>query len=83
MIYPIADLSLIKFYFSSDLKTMDKEEAKKKVIEKGGIVREEISTDLWYLVTNDSNGETKKFNKARKLGVTFIDEIEFLKMLKI
>ncbi|MFX1288402.1 MAG: BRCT domain-containing protein [Promethearchaeota archaeon] len=78
----IADLSLIKFYFSSDLKTMDKEEAKRKVIEKGGIVREDISSDLWYLVTNDTKDETKIFNKARKLGVTFIDEIEFLKMLE-
>jgi len=37
---------------------------------------------LWYLVTNDSNGKTKNYNKARKLGVTFIDEMEFLKMLK-
>lgn len=61
---------------------MDKEEAKKKVIEKGGIVREEISTDLWYLVTNNSKGETKDCAKARKLGVTFIDETEFLEMLK-
>ena len=61
---------------------MDKKEAKRKVIEKGGIVREDISTDLWYLVTNDSNGKTKNYNKARKLGVTFIDEMEFLKMLK-
>ena len=77
----MADLSLIKFYFSSDLKTMDKEEAKRMVAEKGGIVREEVSTDLWYLVTNDSKSETKNYNKARKLGVTFIDETEFLKML--
>ena len=61
---------------------MDKEEAKRKVIEKGGTVREEISTDLWYLVTNDSKGETKNYSKAHKLGVTFINEIEFLKMLK-
>ena len=61
---------------------MGKEEAQRKVIEKGGIVREEISTDLWYLVTNHSKSETKNYNKARKLGVTFIDETEFLKMLK-
>ncbi|NVM45827.1 MAG: hypothetical protein HWN79_13005 [Candidatus Lokiarchaeota archaeon] len=78
----MADLSLIKFYISSDLKTMDKEEAKKKVIEKGGIIREEVSPDLWYLVTNDAKGESKNYNKARKLGVNFIDEIEFLNMLK-
>ena len=61
---------------------MKKEEARRKVIEKGGIVREDISTDLWYLVTNDSSGVNKNYNKARKLGVTFIDELEFLKMLK-
>jgi len=61
---------------------MDSEEAKRKVIEKGGIVREEISTDLWYLVTNDSKDKTKSYDKARKLGVTFIDETEFLEMLK-
>lgn len=61
---------------------MDKEEAKLKVIEKGGVIRDTISNDLWYLVTNDSKGETKNFNEARKLGVTFIDEKEFLKMLK-
>ena len=61
---------------------MDKEEAKKKVIEKGGIVRNEISTDLWYLVTNNLMGNAKNYDKARKLGVTFIDETEFLEMLK-
>lgn len=75
-------MSLIKFYFSTDLKTIDKEEAKKKVIENGGIVREEISTDLWYLVTNDFTCESRNFIKARKLGVTFINETEFLRMLK-
>lgn len=78
----MADLSLIKFYFSSDLKTMNKEEAKKKVTEKGGIVREEVSTDLWYLVTNNLKNDAKNCDKARKLGVTFIDETEFLKMIK-
>ncbi|MFX0075274.1 MAG: BRCT domain-containing protein [Candidatus Hermodarchaeota archaeon] len=78
----MADLSLIKFYFSSDLKTMGKEEAKKKVIEKGGIVREEITTDLWYLVTNNIKQNAKKYEKALKLGITFIDEKEFLEMIE-
>jgi len=61
---------------------MGKEEAKRKVIEKGGIVREEVTTDLWYLVTNNIKGETNDCAKARKLGVTFIDETEFLEMVK-
>ena len=61
---------------------MAKEEAKRRVTEKGGIVREEVSPDLWYLVTNNSKSETKDCAKARKLGVTFINETEFLDMLK-
>ncbi|NHJ19966.1 MAG: hypothetical protein EAX91_03395 [Candidatus Lokiarchaeota archaeon] len=61
---------------------MGKEEAKKRVTEKGGIVREHVSTDLWYLVTNNKKDESKDSIKARKLGVTFITENEFLEMLK-
>ena len=61
---------------------MNKEEAKLKVIEKGGVIREDISNDLWYLVTNNTDVKSKKFKKARDLGVTFIDELEFLKMIK-
>ena len=74
----------IVIYETMIAKKVDKvlDKISKKLIEKGGIVREELSRDLWYLVTNDSKGEAKNYNKARKLGVTFIDETEFLKMLK-
>jgi len=72
---------LIKFYFSEDLEKISIDEAKKKVLENGGIVRDEISNDLWYLVTGNPNVRSKKFKKARDLGVTFIDELEFLKMI--
>ncbi len=61
---------------------MNKEEAKLKVIEKGGVIRDSISNDLWYLVTNNSDVKSKKLKKARELGVTFIDELEFLKMVE-
>jgi DNA ligase (NAD+) len=61
---------------------MNKEEAKLKVIEKGGVIRDSISNDLWYLVTNNLDVKSKKFKKARELGVTFIDELEFLKMIE-
>jgi len=61
---------------------MNKEEAKLKVIEKGGVIRDTISNDLWYLVTNNSDDKSKKFKKARELGVTFIGELEFLKMIE-
>ncbi len=73
---------MIKFYFSKDLKKLNRDEAKKRVLENGGIIREEISNDLWYLVTNNPNVSSKKFEKARNLGVTFIDEFDFLKMIE-
>lgn len=78
----MADLSLIKFYFSGELRSMSAQEAKSKVVEKGGIIREEISNDLWYFVTNNSSLKTPEFKKARDLGVLFINESEFLQMVK-
>jgi NAD-dependent DNA ligase len=78
----MADLTLIKFYFSGNLESINKEEAKLKVIEKGGVIRDAISNDLWYLVTNNPDVNSKNLKKARDLGVTFIDELEFLKMIE-
>jgi len=72
---------LIKFYFSKDLQKINRDEAKKRVLENGGIIREEISNDLWYLVTSNPDASSKRFEKARNLGVTFIDELDFLKMI--
>lgn len=73
---------MIKFYFSEDLKNIDRDEAKKRVLENGGIVREDITNDLWYLVTSNPNASSRKFEKARNLHVTFIDELDFLKMIE-
>ncbi|MHA1235961.1 MAG: BRCT domain-containing protein [Promethearchaeota archaeon] len=73
---------MIKFYFSEDLKKIDRDEAKKRVLEKGGLIREDISNDLWYLVTNNPNASSEKLKRAKKLGVTFIDELDFLKMIE-
>ena len=78
----MADLSLIKFYFSGELRSMSAQEAKSKVIEKGGIIREEISNDLWYFVTTNPSLNTPELKKARDLRVLFINEIEFLQMLE-
>ena len=73
---------MIKFYFSEDLKKINKDEAKKRVLENGGLIREEISNDLWYFVTSNPNTSSKKFKRAKNLGVTFIDELDFLKMIE-
>ena len=78
----MADLSLIKFCISDDLDTLSVENAKSKVIENGGIIREDITNDLWYYVTNKSNANDAHFTKAKDLGVIFLDEQQFLKMLE-
>jgi len=78
----MADLSLIKFCISDDLNTISVESAKSKVIENGGIIREDITNDLWYYVTNNSNSNNARFTKAKDLGVIFLDEHQFLKMLE-
>jgi len=72
---------LIKFYFSEDLKKINRDEAKKRVLENGGLIREEISNDLWYFVTSNPNASSEKFKRARNLGVTFLGELDFLKMI--
>jgi len=76
------DLSLIKFYIPNDLDTISMESAKSKVIENGGIIREDITNDLWYIVANKSNSNDARFTKAKDLGVIILDEQQFLKMLE-
>lgn len=78
----MADLSLIKFYLSDDLSHLSKKEAQEKIKTKGGIIRENITNDVWYFVTNNPKNSSQPFEKARKLGVLFIDEQEFIKMIE-
>jgi NAD-dependent DNA ligase len=77
----MADLSLMKFYISNNLKTMDREEAVEMVKKKGGIIRETITNDVWYFVTNNSKENKKEIQHAKDLGVLFISEPDFLQML--
>ena len=78
----MADLSLIKFYISSDLNNLELEEAKEMVKMKGGIIRDKITNDLWYFVTNNSNSKNDEIQHAKDLGVILISEVELLKMLE-
>jgi len=73
---------LIKFYLSDDLTHISKKEAQEKIKIKGGIIRENITNDVWYFVTNNPKNYSPPFEKARKLGVLFIDEQEFIKMIE-
>ncbi|MGE4554567.1 MAG: NAD-dependent DNA ligase LigA [Candidatus Paceibacterota bacterium] len=69
----------LTFVFTGTLKSMSRDEAKKKVIELGGNVSESVSSKTSYVVKGENPGS--KYEKALQLGVKIINEKEFLKMI--
>ncbi|HNU74155.1 MAG TPA: NAD-dependent DNA ligase LigA [Deltaproteobacteria bacterium] len=69
-----------KFCFSGTLQSMTRSEAKKEVEGKGGQVVSAVSSQLDYLVVGTEPGS--KLDKASSLGVTIVDEDEFLRMIR-
>ena len=68
------------FCFTGALNTMKRTEAEELVVKNGGTVKS-VTKGLTYLVTNDKNSGSSKNVKAQSLGVTIIDENEFLAMI--
>lgn len=62
------------------LETLGREEAKDRIRALGGEVSENVSKKTSFVVAGAEPGS--KFQKAQKLGVTILDEREFLKRLK-
>ena len=73
-------LSGKSFCFTGELNTIKRSEAQSLVKSLGGICRTSVTKDLTYLVTNDTASGSSKNQKAAKLGVTVINEKEFLAM---
>ncbi len=67
------------FVFTGTISKMGREEAKGLVRKLGGQVTESISTKTSYLVSGESSGS--KYDKAKKLGVKILNELEFLKII--
>jgi DNA ligase (NAD+) len=67
------------FVITGSLESMDRESAKENIRAQGGDASESISKKTSYLVAGAEPGS--KYEKAQKLGVTIIDEKEFLKLL--
>ncbi len=67
------------FVFTGGLETMSREEAGEKVRALGGEVSSSVSKKTSYVVSGESSGS--KFDKARELGITILNESEFLKLL--
>ena len=67
------------FVFTGKLKSMSREQAKRKIQELGGEVSESVSKKTDFLVLGADPGS--KYQKAKTLGVKIIKEKEFLKII--
>jgi DNA ligase (NAD+) len=66
------------FVLTGTLTSLSRDEAKAKIKSLGGKVASSVSSNTDYVVAGENPGS--KFNDAQKLGITTINETEFLKM---
>ncbi|MBR1433062.1 BRCT domain-containing protein [Ruminococcus sp.] len=78
-VYPVI-LSGKTFVVTGKLKNYTREIINQKIKLSGGIVKDSITSDTDYLITNYPESTTSKMKKARELGTTIISEKEFDKM---
>jgi len=71
----------LSFVVSGVFETVSRTELKKLIEGNGGKNASSISSKTSYVVAGDKMGPSKK-EKAEKLGVTLLTELEFLEMLK-
>lgn len=68
------------FVLTGTLEYFSRDEAKEKIRSLGGEVSESVSKKTSYVVAGADPGS--KYEKAKKLGVSILDEGEFVKLLK-
>lgn len=69
-----------RFLFTGSLTGMTREEAKRMVEARGGLVVNQISRQVDYLVTGEKPGS--KLEKAKAMGIAVMKENEFLKLFQ-
>lgn len=70
-----------KFVFTGGLRSMSRPDASELVMKNGGMVASAIGKDIDYVVVGTDPGS--KYEKAKKLGLTIIDENEFKKIVGV
>ena len=70
----------LTFVLTGTLETLSREQAKEKIRALGGDVAESVSKNTSYVVVGADPGS--KADKAKKLGVTIVDEKAFLNLIK-
>ena len=68
------------FVFTGTLRRFSRRDAADRVTALGGVVGETLSARTSYLVAGEAAGS--KLDRARKLGVTVLDEAQFLQLLE-
>lgn len=70
-----------KFVFTGGLQTLTRPDASDLVIKQGGMVASAVGKDIDYVVVGLDPGS--KYDKAKKLGLTILDEKEFKKLVGV
>ncbi len=74
-----SELEGLTFVLTGTLETMTRDEAGERIRTRGGKVSSSVSKNTSYLVAGESAGS--KLEKAEKLGVTILDEDQFIALL--
>jgi DNA ligase (NAD+) len=69
-----------KFVFTGGLQSISRPDASELVKQKGGIVASSVNKDLDYVVVGEKPGS--KYEKAKKLRITIINEEEFKELVR-
>lgn len=73
------ELEGLTFVLTGSLETMTREEGGEKIRSRGGKVSSGVSKNTSYLVAGENAGS--KLEKAEELGVTILDEAQFIALL--
>ena len=71
----------LTFVLTGTLPTMTREQAEAMIVERGGKASSSVSKNTSYVLAGEKAGS--KLTKAEALGVTIIDEEQFLKMCEL
>jgi DNA ligase (NAD+) len=74
-------LQNLNFLFTGTLHEIKRQEAEALVMQQGGNIVSTVNKNLNYLVVGEKAGS--KLEKAQKLGIKILNEIEFLELLKV